>query len=359
MELIKDYSLLGELKNDKSGYSKWGFATKNNVVYFIKQFLSPVYPIDDSALSVEQSQRKRKICDDFENDKLSFYSKLSECDTGNNITVREFFRNKSKYYIVTEKVDSANVDIAEIARFSEEQKYLLAKVLLNNVAALHDRGIVHGDIKHDNVLLKRTETGMYTAKLIDFDSSFFESQHGGGEGEDEIQGDMVYLAPETFIYMAEGSCKLTTKIDVFALGILLHLYFSGEFPGFDGENYDYIFEATLDGAPIHLSRNIPEFMRSLIRRMLSKNPEDRPTARAAFGEIQNFLFGEQYSVSAATSTAEHEYRPSGTTVVTGTGLKIRMGTGAAKSSGGTYAPPAAPAAVVREDTYFKKADDLL
>ena len=91
-ENINGYQLKGELKNDNSGYSKWGFAVKNGHEFFIKQFLSPVYPLESSGLSEKQISQKRDICSRFENDKIRFYNELNKCRTGNIITVFDFFR---------------------------------------------------------------------------------------------------------------------------------------------------------------------------------------------------------------------------------------------------------------------------
>jgi serine/threonine protein kinase len=163
---IGDYTLVDELKNDDSGFSKWGFATRGKNVYFIKEFLSPVYPTDTSLLSPEVIASKKNVCDEFERRKLELYNRLYSCNTGNIIVVERFFRDKGKYYVVTEKVDSDKFGVDYISEcFTLEQKILLVKVLTYNVAQLHEKGIVHGDIKPSNVLIKKTEGG-YTAKLI-------------------------------------------------------------------------------------------------------------------------------------------------------------------------------------------------
>ena len=75
---IKGYELIGSLHNDKSGYAKWGFAKKNGLEVFIKEFLSPVYPVNTSEISEEQIRRKRDICDTFEKGKKEFYGELAK-----------------------------------------------------------------------------------------------------------------------------------------------------------------------------------------------------------------------------------------------------------------------------------------
>ena len=280
---INGYHLLGELKSDNSGYAKWGFVEKDGVELFMKEFLSPVYPLDGTVLSKEQILQKREICKKFEFEKRTFYNRLNRCATGNVITVVDFFRQDSKYYMVTEKVNAEPMEPAEIAGFSPGQKLLIMKIILHSVGVLHANGIVHGDIKPDNILLKRTVTGGYTAKIIDFDSSFLET--APPNSEDEFQGDMVYLAPESFLFIAGENEALTTKIDVYALGILLHQYFTGNLPGFDRTRYDYAFEAVLDGNHLTIDSRIPDHIGSAIFKMLNRNPALRPPIAQVFQSV--------------------------------------------------------------------------
>lgn len=277
---VNGYRIIGELKTNNSGFSKWGFARKNGNEVFIKEFLSPIYPLDATVLSREQILRKRDICNQFEDEKKLFYSELNKCSTGNIVTVTDFFRSGSKYYMVTEKVDAAAISPEEISRFSLEQKILVAKIIVHCMRSLHNHGIVHGDIKPDNILFKKTHRGTYTAKIIDFDSSFLESKPP--KNEEDFQGDLVYLAPESFLFIAEVEDKLSCKIDIFALGVLFHQYFSGELPGFDRGAYDYAFEAVLDGCELIMHPSIPESFKELLKRMLAREPEDRPDIEEIF-----------------------------------------------------------------------------
>ena len=96
---------------------------------------------------------------------------------------------------------------------------------------------------------------------------------------------MVYFAPESFLFVAEEEAKITCKIDVFALGILIHQYLTGEVPYFDRSKYNYAFEAALDGAIITANLAIPEKLRDLILSMLSKDPDERPSCAKVFHDV--------------------------------------------------------------------------
>ena len=270
---INGYRLDGELTTQNAGFCKWGFCTKNKHEYFIKEFLSPVYPSNQSELSQKVIERKQRLCENFYIEKKEFYNTLSQCRTGNNVIIEDFFRAGSKYYMITDKILSEGIDPHIISKLSDDRKEALIRSILYSVAAFHEAGIVHADIKPDNMLLKQTENSFYTAKIIDFDSGFLASKV-----PDDVQGDFLYLSPEVFQRMSDSSVVISEKIDIFALGILFHQYWTGTFPAVTSE-YHYVFEAVLDGYSPVISTQIPEHIRSMIQQMLSLNPEDRPSAR--------------------------------------------------------------------------------
>lgn len=271
MNVIKGYQLLGAWKTQNAGTCMWNFCKKSEREYFIKQF-DKSYPTDESVLSAELIERKRRSCEKFYSEKKKFYDVLNCCRTGNNVVVQEFFRSGSKYYAVTERVYADGTDPSIISKLTEEKKDTLICSILYSIARLHKAGIVHADIKPDNVLLKRTHDGFYTAKIIDFDAGFLV-----GSEPDKIQGDDVYLAPEAVLKSQGKSVRLDEKIDIFALGILFHEYWTGKRPQIRGDE-SYICEAVYNGSGIQLSNDIPFELRTTISRMLSKDPNARPSA---------------------------------------------------------------------------------
>lgn len=270
---INGYVLTEDLSAKNAGFCQWGFCQKNGREYFIKEFLSPVYPADNPEISPKIIERKRKACEDFFANKKAFYGALSCCRSGNNILVEDFFRSGTKYYIVTDKVEADGTDPEIIASLQWDKKEAFIRSVLYSVSCLHQRGIVHSDLKPDNILLKKTNEGFYTAKIIDFDAGFMV-----GKVPSEIQGDFIYLAPEVYLKLNEEDVLINEKIDIFALGLLFHQYWTGKLPAFS-ENHRYAFEAVLDEEPIKLSDDLPSDLKENIARMLSKDPAKRPSAR--------------------------------------------------------------------------------
>ena len=297
---IKGYEIKGELKTNNSGFSKWGFATKNGRDYFIKEFIDPVYPIHTELLDQAMIDHKRKICKDYEDRSRCMYNAINNCSDGNLVEIEEFFRDGSHYYLVMEKITGVSMTL--VKKLPEADKIRICKALLHCMEGLHHAGIVHADVKLDNVLFRKLPSGKITGKVIDFDNSFWEARPPSPE--EEIMGDPVYMAPETFVMMEEEEGRLTRAIDVFALGIVFHQIFTGELPEFDHKKYDYAFEAVLDGGGLTYSRVIPELWRNMIIAMTEKNVKKRIT----LDEAERMWKG---TVHKATSTMGNFFSSAG------------------------------------------------
>lgn len=276
---INGYKLEKPLTTNNSGFAKWGFATKNEQRFFIKEFLSPVYPKDNSGLSERMIQSKREVCEKFKKEKKTFYDRLKQCRTGNIVIVDEFFRSGSRFYTTTECIDSVSDSLVEVSRSSHSVKWMLCKLLAYNFAILHKNGIIHADVKPSNILVKKTQKGYITAKIIDFDSSFL--RESPPVSSEDVHGDFIYLAPEVFFRMRDEAGELTEKLDIFALGILFHQYWCMKAPTYNSK-YNYLFEAVVNNESISLDESLPEDLRQLITRMILLDPADRPSAEECY-----------------------------------------------------------------------------
>lgn len=283
MPVINGYTLTSELTNDNAGMCRWAFASKGGHEYFIKEFLSPKYPVDAKNLSDKIVNAMRDSAQQFYVKRKRFYDELLKCRNGNVVVILDFFRHESSYYIVTEKMIGPYLSISDVAAMSAEKKRVLLKAITYSMIAVHDKGIVHSDLKPDNILLKQTAKGFCTAKLIDFDSGYFAY-----EIPEEIEGDQVYFSPEAVLINAgKKEVPISVKADVFALGLLFHQYWCGELPYFDREKYNYASDALLDHTTLKLSPHIPADVRSLIQRMLSKYQDMRPSTREVWEALSN------------------------------------------------------------------------
>lgn len=282
------YYVTDEFTNNNSGNGMWTFAEKDGQLFFLKEFLKPVYPMDRSIFSEKILKEKLDACENFEKEKKKFYQKINDASDGNIVRIQSFFRCQSKYYIAMEKIHGISYTPMDVCNLSYEQQILFCRVLAHSLMKLHQAGIIHADVKWDNIVFTQgKEKKTMTVKLIDFDNSFIIGQ----QPDSELVGiDPVYCAPETFRYMNEEPLALDFTIDVYALGIIFHQIFTGSIPSFgnsSGEDggHSYIFEGLLRGEQLILDARLPDFMEVLIRDMLKLIPYERPSAKTVFERL--------------------------------------------------------------------------
>lgn len=287
MEMLWKYAMTGNMTNQNAGYSMWGFAKKDGKDYFVKQFLAPKYPANDTESSPERLQRKKEQCARFVANKKAVYDIVNTCSDGNDVRICDFFRVETKYYLSMKRIEALPLDIEGIAGFDITEKIRLCAIIAHAVAALHRGGLVHADLKHENILFTHTNIGTLTAKVIDFDSAFLETDPP--KEDEEIVGDWVYFSPEAWERISGGQAELTCKIDVFALGILFHQYFAGELPQFDHDACSAAGQALQQGYTLQISKEIPSDIAELLHQMLVRDPDERPSAQEVFQRFRAML----------------------------------------------------------------------
>ncbi|MBQ4090099.1 MAG: protein kinase [Clostridia bacterium] len=300
-QYINGYRLLSPFTTAGAGSARWTFAEKDGQEYFLKEFLAPVYPVDSIPMPDSVRASRRAACLAYERSKSALYRAIRAADNGNIVAIHEFFRHEAKYYISTPRINEAAMSAAQLAALPIEKQKVLIRVLVNNMLRLENAGIVHADLKPTNIMIKPTLNGFFSLKLIDFDGSFFVSEPP--EDCEDLQGDPVYLAPEMFLAMSGSQMPLTSKIDVFATGLIIHEILTGELPTFSSE-YDYAFEAALEGGEIRLGERVPDDFREIISDMLKVNPAMRPS----FSEVFTRLAGPGAAAPAPKAPETYKKR---------------------------------------------------
>ncbi|MES4889322.1 protein kinase [Streptomyces sp. NPDC096012] len=275
-DVIGGYRISSEPTNAGGGKCMWAFAEKGGTQYFVKRFLEPKRPRDDAADSPSVRIR-RQLAREFEQRHRTIMERLrpDARGGGNLVLATGFFHEGSTYYKVTERIDTSSLEKPQT--LEPRNKMVLLKTLGNSLKQLHDIDVVHGDLKPLNVLVqKRDGAAFHTAKLIDFDDSYVS---GKPPEPDDIAGDSVYGAPEWRRYMqredAVGPQHLTCAVDVFALGLMTHLYLTGELPHHD-KRYGSPADAVNAGERLDLDTRLSDEMLGLLRAMTTRAPGGRP-----------------------------------------------------------------------------------
>ena len=181
----------------------------------------------------------------------------------------------------------------------------LGAALGRTLGQVHREGVIHRDIKPQNILVNAACTEI---RLIDFGLATHGSGGAAGATAGELLGTLAYMAPEQTGRMKHG---VDARADLYALGGTLYQMLTGELP----------FETTDDLSLIHAqmarrppppherapARRLPEQISAIVMKLLEKNPEQRYQTADGLacdleraldllrqgGEIGTFVLGER------------------------------------------------------------------
>lgn len=163
----------------------------------------------------------------------------------------------------------------------------IARDLCAIVAAAHDQGVVHGDLKPSNVMLRsgarpRAMTDRFTEPkddlvILDFGAATADDVKDPGVRV----GSVRYMAPELFSPDARAS-RPSPQTDVWALGVLTYACLTGRYP-YDGKSDQDVVDAVRRGAisPPSAVRGVPDAVDDAVLRALRMDRAERyPDCRA-------------------------------------------------------------------------------
>lgn len=183
----------------------------------------------------------------------------------------------SKVYMVMEYLDGEDVRIrlAHKRRLSPEVVVNIGSQVAEALAAAHEEGILHRDLKPDNIFLCRRPHDF--VKLLDFGAA---KAFGDRPGHDLTRpgvaiGTPEYMAPEQIL-----DVTLDGRVDAYALGIVLYELLCGKVPFSSPKVADVLAMHTQDEPPPIARRTpeaveVPAALEEVVLRCLRKNPRDR------------------------------------------------------------------------------------
>jgi tRNA A-37 threonylcarbamoyl transferase component Bud32 len=227
----------------------------------------------------------------------------------NIVTVIDRGEEAGRQYIVFEFIDGENLKelVVRKGRLGLRDALEIALEVARGLAFAHDHGLVHRDVKPQNVLLN----GDGRAKVTDFGIARSLDVDHGVTQTGTILGTSNYIAPE----QASGQL-VDAQTDVYSLGIVLYEMLTGELP-FPGESFVAVaMKHIQEPSPnvLDVRGDLPLRVAEMIDRALEKDPEHRfPTMDAFAAEIEANLDeldrGEDGAVTMVVPAAQRLQKP--------------------------------------------------
>src|SRR3984957_1025356 len=176
-------------------------------------------------------------------------------------------------FISMEYVDGEDLAslLPRIGRLPADKAIETARKICAGLAAAHDRGIIHRDLKPQNIMMNKRGDVV----IMDFGLAAIADQLSGAEARN---GTPAYMAPEQL-----KGAEVTTRSDIFALGLVLYELFTGKRP-YDAKTVPQLLsqqESAQLTSMTSLAADIDPAVEKVIRRCLDPDPLKRPSSALA------------------------------------------------------------------------------
>ena len=182
-------------------------------------------------------------------------------------------------FIVFEYLDGALLtkEVYRVGGMPVRRALRIATQIASALDAAHAAGIVHLDLKSDNIFLIEREGTLDHVKVLDFGIARFLNND---LDRAEVAGTPEFMAPEQITSPA----AVDERADIYALGVVLYEMLCARRP-FDDENQRALLNKIVYEAPPPLDRGVPEDLELLIGSMLAKAPAARPASMKQVGLV--------------------------------------------------------------------------
>jgi signal transduction histidine kinase/DNA-binding response OmpR family regulator len=222
----------------------------------------------------------------------------------NIVRILEQGRQEQRFYMVMEQLKGKNLGAicSQGTRLDAASVVAIGHALADALTAVHDIGLVHRDVKVENVLIvEEGPTLRSRVRLIDFGVVFDTTRSASGEAA--TAGTLSYMAPE----LATGA-HASFASDQYATGVCLYLMLTGQHP-FRRASRSATTAAILAATPAPISETVPDvppFLADIIARALRADPVERWPNMAAMAQALETVAGQTGTPSESLLTATTE-----------------------------------------------------
>ena len=201
-----------------------------------------------------------------------FHKEAEHAAMLNHPNIVTIFDNGSEgddHFIVMEYIDGKDLKtlIAEKGKLGLDEFFDYATQIAEGLAYAHKQGIIHRDIKPQNIFITQSKR----IKIGDFGISHRIDENSTASKEVKAQGTAKYMAPEQI----KNKKNIDGRVDIYSLGCVFFEMLTGR-PPFEGSTISEIIYKQLDGklSP-DWKKDIPAPLADLVEKCLQKNPNNR------------------------------------------------------------------------------------
>ena len=197
----------------------------------------------------------------------------------NVVDIYDVGQHHASYFLVMEYLHGEPLtSLLSRGSLAPEQIVDILLPCMAGVAAAHKKGVIHRDLKPDNIFLCRSEEGIYLQpKVLDFGIS----KLAGNDNElnprltrtGAVMGTPYYMSPEQI----RGSHDVDGRCDVYAFGVIMYEALTGRVP-FRAESYSALVLEIATGTPAmprQLNPSLSEGLQAVLMRAMAREPRDR------------------------------------------------------------------------------------
>ncbi len=193
-------------------------------------------------------------------------------------------------YLAMEFIDGVGLDeVAELGRLEPELALRIAHQTCGALVEAHGAGVIHRDLKAENLILDPVSDGTFQTKVVDFGIAYPQDASRKLTMTGRVYGTASYMPPE----QARGE-EVDERADLFAVGVLMFEMLVGRLPIEGTSSMDVLIRQIRDGPP-RLSQVVgretfPQGVVELVDRLLAVEPVARPPDAAQVREHLEGIF---------------------------------------------------------------------
>jgi serine/threonine-protein kinase len=269
-------------------------------------------------------------------------------DHPNVVEVYDVGQEGDSFYMVMELLQGEPLSeyLGREGKLTPQQVCSILIPVMSGLSAAHAAGVIHRDLKPDNIYVCRGPHGEHVPKVLDFGISKMSNLAGevtsGITRAGMVMGTPHYMAPEQV-----RAKPVDVRTDVYALGVILYEMLGGDLP-FPGDTYSDLVLKIMTESPKPLGQlapRTPPALIDIVERAMARDPDARFADVAELSRaLAPFAAG---GAAGATTGPSPAVSPSGRNLPTPPRIQqTPLSTESKRLSTGDFAPPRKPISLI-------------